>query len=215
MEAFFLIFGCALLTGLYFHNKKRAQNEIPYELVPNQLLTRHPVLFISGSRSPFYFIKFWNQIPSYLAEHGYEVYNLDLPWKITARSKELTKVLQAGFGGQRFHLFIDASNERILGRILLRQSFENIESITIVRAEGESKSFLQSLKPSSTPIEEIELKPAPRSRLDQILWTAHRAWTFEPSKTDSTALGWPFSLEAGKAILDRARILAERDHFRG
>ena len=215
MEIFSLIFSLTLLAALYFHNRNRAQKEIPYELVPNQLLTRHPVLFISGSRSPFYFIKFWNQIPSYLAEHGYEVYNMDLPWKITARARELQKVLLAGFGDQRFHLFIDASNERILQNLLLRQSFDHIESITIIRAEGESKSFLQSLKPSSTPIEEIELKSAPRNRLDQILWTAHRAWTFEPSKTDSTALGWPFSLETGKVILDRARILAERDHLKG
>lgn len=50
------------------------------ELMPNRLMTRQPIVFVSPLRSPFYFAKAWNDWPEVLAEHGYEVRLLELPW---------------------------------------------------------------------------------------------------------------------------------------
>lgn len=52
-----------------------------FELVPNCLLTRHTLVFISGRRSVFNFMSYWNLIPEFLREHGYPVIVLNLPWR--------------------------------------------------------------------------------------------------------------------------------------
>ncbi len=66
----------AILTNLYREHRKQS-----FELKPNCLLTRKPVVFVTGPRSIFYFRKYWNAYPEILAEHGYEVFTLPLPWR--------------------------------------------------------------------------------------------------------------------------------------
>jgi hypothetical protein len=56
--------------------------------MPNCLLTRYPIVFIPGQQSLFYNGRYWNFIPEYLEEHGYEVLNVDLPWRDSKRRKE-------------------------------------------------------------------------------------------------------------------------------
>ena len=66
---------------LYFHNWNRAHQQNPFQLQPNCLLTRSPIVFLSGRRSLFYFLNYWNGVPHYLREHGYEVEELNLAWR--------------------------------------------------------------------------------------------------------------------------------------
>lgn len=72
----FLALSFAILTNLYREHRKQS-----FELKPNCLLTRKPVVFLTGPRSIFYFRKYWNAYPEILAEHGYEVFTLPLPWR--------------------------------------------------------------------------------------------------------------------------------------
>jgi hypothetical protein len=83
-----------------------------FELVPNCLLTRWPIVFMTGLRSPFYFRNYWNRIPLYLREHGYEVVEHDLPWRNSAaRKSELELFLSAAQNQNlRFHFIFDATS---------------------------------------------------------------------------------------------------------
>lgn len=60
----------------------------PKELVPNCLLTKSPVIFVTGPRSLFYFRHYWNDLPPYLVAHGYDVRLLRLPWSNQKQRQE-------------------------------------------------------------------------------------------------------------------------------
>lgn len=61
-------------------NLRRAQRPVTVELQANCLLTRRPLIFVTGLRTPFYFSSYFNEAPSILREHGYQVEVLRLPW---------------------------------------------------------------------------------------------------------------------------------------
>lgn len=61
-------------------NLRRGQRPISVALQPNCLLTRRPLIFVTGLRTPFYFTSYFNEAPSVLREHGYQVEILRLPW---------------------------------------------------------------------------------------------------------------------------------------
>jgi hypothetical protein len=92
----------AVLTNLY-----RDHRRYHIELKPNCLLTRHPVVFVTGPRSVFYFRKYWNAYPEILAEHGYEVFTLHLPWQGPQRKNKLQDFLHQQDGAKRFHFICD------------------------------------------------------------------------------------------------------------
>src|SRR5690606_3376345 len=77
------------------------------------LLTQYPLLFLTGRRSIFYFQGYWNWIPRFLSDHGYEVMTLDLPWrKKGARRQVLEEFLRvADEKGLKFHFIGDATCE--------------------------------------------------------------------------------------------------------
>ncbi|WP_413287908.1 hypothetical protein [Bdellovibrio sp. HCB337] len=85
----FLFFAFALITNLY-----REHRQYRFQLKPNCLLTRNPIVFITGPRSIFYFRKYWNAYPEVLAEHGYNVFTLHLPWRGPERLRRMTEFLQ-------------------------------------------------------------------------------------------------------------------------
>ena len=72
--AFAFLFSVGLISISVWLNHKRAQNRPLIDLIPNCLLTSKPIVFITGRESLFYFGNYWNGLPRYLAEHGYEVY---------------------------------------------------------------------------------------------------------------------------------------------
>lgn len=76
----------------------------PKSLIPNCLLTRSPIVFITGLRSPFYFRHYWNDLPTYLVAHGYDVRVLRLPWSGT---KERRIWMEKLLAQQSVHLIMD------------------------------------------------------------------------------------------------------------
>ena len=90
------IFIFALVTWSAIRwNKERLNREYSYRLFPNCLITRFPIIFVHGRKSLFYFGQYWNFIPQFLIDHGYEVIDLELPWRDeAARKKELHRFLE-------------------------------------------------------------------------------------------------------------------------
>jgi hypothetical protein len=90
-------------------------------------MTRSPVVFVTGFRSLFYFFSYWNMIPLFLREHGYEVQVWNLPWKDSA---EQLRILQMSLrqAPRPVHLFLDSSNED-LQKVLLSDG-PHITSLT-------------------------------------------------------------------------------------
>lgn len=88
----------ALTVALLFviacvsHNALRLGLNYRYQLRPNCLLTRQALVFVSGRKSLLYFFRYWNFIPQFLRDHGYEVQELNLPWRNKpARRQQLKK----------------------------------------------------------------------------------------------------------------------------
>lgn len=107
MSLFFALLAFVLGVALY-SNTQRKKRSLKYELTPNCLLTRWPILFISGKRSLFYFTNYWNVFPEFLSEHGYEVYSLNLPWVGSTRAKKITEFLTVhSEKGRHYHLVTD------------------------------------------------------------------------------------------------------------
>lgn len=73
-------------------NLRRGQRPVSVELTPNCLLTKRPLLFVTGARTPFYFSNYFNEAPAVLREHGYQVETLRLPWlSKSSRRREFTR----------------------------------------------------------------------------------------------------------------------------
>ncbi len=98
---------------LYFIaiNLKRAQKKISFSLKPNCLMTRYPLIFIPGKTSFFYCLKYWNNIPLYLKEHGYEAFEARLNWlAFFSRKKSLQQFIsKLSKKHKKFHLVFDPS----------------------------------------------------------------------------------------------------------
>lgn len=89
-------------------NHRRRKTVVDFELTPNILLTRYPIVFIPGEQSLFYFGQYWNQIPSYLAEHGFQVFKLNPPWKGQRREQFILSWLKMQTNShEKFHIFCD------------------------------------------------------------------------------------------------------------
>jgi hypothetical protein len=82
-----IAFGLLLLSSCFLANFIRAKDRPIPDLIPNCLLTKYPLVFIPGPRSIFYFMRYWNEIPHFLASHGYEVFYLGLAWRGSSRRK--------------------------------------------------------------------------------------------------------------------------------
>ena len=84
-----------VLTVIYLNHCRRKDIET-IDLEPNCLLTKHPIVFVPGKKSLFFYGDYWGFIPFYLREHGYEVYELKLSWRQNdRRQQEIFQVLQA------------------------------------------------------------------------------------------------------------------------
>lgn len=124
-----LVFTFAVLSNLY-----REHRHYKITLKPNCLLTRHPVVFVTGLRSLFYFRKYWNAYPEILAEHGYEVFTLHLPWRGPERRQKMREFLnQQRELGQKYHFVCDEFTASEF-----KESFATtpaLKSLTLIQAE--------------------------------------------------------------------------------
>lgn len=211
------------VVGAVKHNKLRSSREVAPELKPNCLLTRWPLLFVSGRKSLFYFQNYWNTVPSYLAQHGYEVFNLELPWR--SRNKRI-EALQGFFNEHRsgdfcvskFHLQIDLSTSEELVTLLSKADFEAIASITLychVSEDARLAKLMNTLRGLKRPIEIIYLDAPTQSHfLHDGVWFLHRILTQNQSPSRRSTLAFCHGDHLGyihEAFLARSVFLAERD----
>lgn len=89
-----ILFFSGIILGLIAVNLRRSGQRISFDLKPNCLMTRYPLIFIPGKFSFFYCLKYWNNIPYYLKEHGYEATEAKLNWlAFFSRRKSLLNLI--------------------------------------------------------------------------------------------------------------------------
>ncbi len=196
-----------VIAGLAFHNWRRSRLQVVHELKPNCLLTHSPLVFVTGRRSLFYFLAYWNQIPHYLASHGYDVYNMNLPWSNEGRRRrELHKFLQyQSKQNHKIHLFIDQSSLRELTSLLKKQDYDGLASVTLIGPNGQIPPFRLAI-----PIAELAMTEKTENKIP-FFWKMHAFWTFQKADSNLSHLGWQLDASRGHFLLDRVQFLAERD----
>ena len=213
------LLAAALAVASNFLRERSA--DIPFELEPNCLLTRFPIFFVTGPRSFFYFKKYWNLYPSYLAEHGYEVYHLRLPWSHrTLRQERFEYFLQKQLKQNRsYHLFMDSSTLAEFEAILRRQVPEGLQSVTEIAGEG-TGDVITGLKAFPVPFERVEIPCGPISKsylknsLLRMSYDLHRMLVRNLKTTDLSALGVgepKVAIQNSQKLLARVQDLAEMD----
>lgn len=207
-----------LLSLALFSNRVRARQELQFDLTPNCLLTRWPLLFVTGPRSIFYFSKYWNVYTSYLAEHGYEVFTLHMPW--TKASERLAR-LQFFLKQQEekkagFHIVLDSYTKNELEEFLRANPSSVIRSINEIH-DGDAfelnKSPL-SLRALPVPYGHVECLPAQRAGLFfELSYNLHRRFLKTKNLPSLSTLGGSRKTQLGNCslLLERARTLAEMD----
>lgn len=197
------IIGCLLMGAFGLSiatNTMRARKDYHFELKPNCLLTRFPIVFVTGQSSLFYYRNYWNAFPALLAEHGYEVFTLQLPWKGPLRAQKMKEFLREQEGGQKcFHFVMDAATERELAT-LVGQSPSGL-SITVPNAHASAFGTDSAEKSAST------------NPLVRFSFALHRKLRSLPNESSVTHLGAAFP--AGKEmLLERMQYLGEQDFLR-
>lgn len=207
-----LALGLAILT-----NRARSQQKFDFELKPNCLLTRWPLVFITGPRSLFYFSTYWNQYTVFLAEHGYEVFTLHLPWNDSRkRQDQFQQFLSSQEKAHRhFHFFIDQPTFIEFEHLLRNHKSEVIKSFTkITGNQPKTIALSQGLKAFPLPIDELQFLP----QKPDSMWV-RLSYYFHQKMFPHSQLPQPSTLGASSLaltnnchqLLERAQTLAEMD----
>lgn len=175
----FLLIGAAALI-----NRARARRQIPVrDLMPNRLMPRRKLVFLSPLQSPFYFSRPWNDWPALLAEHGYEVHLLSLPWADHWRRREAL-----------FRWWPELSRSHILA--------DPATAAEVRRCLGDEPVSLLTIKALSCEF--------PLSFADRFLFAFHRAWCrWRRSDLPAPVLIRPS--QTRDELLERLQDLAEKD----
>lgn len=169
---FILIITALIILVICFtllSNYIRHSYSYKFELKPNCLLTRHPILFVSGYKTIFYFLNYWNSTPFYLRQHGYNVSELNLNWKSkTQRENEIKKFLEANPQTQ-FHIILEEQTLNDFSALDV-ENIEQIKNIWVLGAEKslENKISLKDLK-RNTKIKYYELQTKNKSAKKEAL----------------------------------------------
>lgn len=233
MIAFFaLLIGAAVIASSAVfqlaQKKKRTLRFRGLQLKANCLLTRFPIVFISGPRSLFRLFDHWNDIPLYLREHGYEVFVVEPSGRNASERAEAVRLALSDLKS-RCHLIADASLEADL-ETLSDLKIANVSSFTLVKARHRKRferpvaRSARDLRPTASALELFEIDDLNRDLQDQIhgfsehirltLLAAHnflmkrRTSFIHPLETAEFASPG-FKYEA--RFLDLAISLAERD----
>lgn len=216
-----LIFALSLLVfvvGLaVFANKVRRTHLVNFDLKPNCLLTRWPVVFVTGPRSLFYFSRYWNLYPIFLAEHGYEVYTVHLPWHDRGhrRARFALFLEQQKNHGRNFHLILDPASKTEF-QDLLQNAF-GLKSLTEIsdKITSSSEASANLLRPAfSAPYSILEFSPSPKAGFFlELSYRLHRLFLKNrplPSLNTLAAVSQT-AIENSLQLLERAQTLAEMD----
>lgn len=198
-----------------FSNRARAHKDTPFDLHPNCLLTRWPLLFATGPRSFFYFDSYWNGYTSYLAEHGYEVFKLRLPWNKPALRRErfIQFFEEQEKNSRHFHLFVDSPTFAEMEDLLRSRNFSCIKSLTEV-CDSEQSHNSTSLKALPFPFASVECIPSNRNTLlNRFTYALHKLSLTRYKLPSLSTLGATdeTTLANARLLLDRSQVLAETD----
>ncbi|QDK45152.1 hypothetical protein DOM22_08275 [Bdellovibrio sp. ZAP7] len=210
LSLFVFLVALAVLT-----NKARAQKHYDQELQPNCLLTRWPLLFVTGQRSFFYFSNYWNIYPSYLAEHGYEVFHLRLPWSNPLlRQSRLIEFLKSQDEAKRkFHMIMDSTTLQEFDSVLRELRPDCVMSITEING-NETKPTATSLTTPIVPQATIETLPSKKgSFFIKWAYNLHQIILFGRPLPSLSTLGAieATQLQNARLLLERSQSLAEMD----
>ena len=208
-------------VGFQFYERRtRARRFQCLEIKQNCLLTRYPIVFLSGPRTVFRLFDHWNSVPIYLREHGYEVYVIEPQGK--KRAERTSSVLSAIESLGRCHLIADGSLEADLEEIASLRPL-GLASSTVVKTPDRLRAAARpavlsprDLRPSLVENFTIQGSSvdgwAAKSKL--ILLMAHnfliqrRSSFVHPFETAEIS---PSSFVSEARFLDLAISLAERD----
>lgn len=125
-------------------------------LRPNCLLTRSPLIFLSGPRSLFATRPMGEELQQFMMAHGYPLAYLWLPFRSTVqRQKALGQWLQKN-QAKSFHFFMAEETWRELQPIL-EQHFHPYSTITIINLNPETpRSHLPNTKLHGFGVEKIK-----------------------------------------------------------
>lgn len=118
-------------------------------LRPNCLLTKYPLVFITGTRSLFFYEKLGEQLQTFIAAHGYMVLSPAMPFRSSHRKKYLAEWLKQQ-KYQQFHF------------VLSRQSHKELS--------GPLKDYLNSTFTLTTEI----LNPPNKKLSEPLSYQAHK-----------------------------------------
>lgn len=181
----FSVFAVSSITNVY-----RQRRSYKIQLKPNCLLTRHPIVFVTGPRSIFYFKKYWNAYPEILTEHGYEVFTLHLPWSGSQRGAVLQKFIrEQEILKKKYHFICDE-----ITSAELHPHFEQSGAVA-------SLTQFKSTSPNDRQSKNLLLN---------IGYTLHTLRFIHQRLPTSDDLGVHFPIGASP-LLKRMQVLAEQD----
>ncbi len=214
-----LLLVLVISTLSFCFNWWRSRQELTFELRANCLLTRHPLLFLTGRRSLLYFANYWNWIPKYLRAHGYEVRTLALPWRSAKARMDYLKLFlkTADQRRVRFHVIADATCPEL--DWLAENPHHSVVTISrLGKAHRETREGLhfRDLYPKRCAIYDIDffgMRTRP-SKLWRLSMLVHDSLVGHEIASDVVALGLVEHQDLPNVqatVLNHAISLAERD----
>lgn len=207
----------AILALAILSNQARSRQQVPFELKPNCLLTRWPLVFVTGPRSLFYFSTYWNLYTVFLAEHGYEVFTLHLPWSNSqerkSRFEEFLKTQEAA--QKHFHFFMDAPTFAEFRHLLKERKSDVVRSLNeVIDSNSGDAQLTTELSALPFPTGVIECQSTPvSSRFLKWTYLLHRLVRHNQPLPTLSTLGVTNGedLQNCFRLLERAQTLAEMD----
>lgn len=218
----------AVIVSLQLSERDRRASRLKgLALRPNCLLTRHPLVFLDGSASLFRLFDHWNNIPTFLREHGYEVLVLE-PVALSGHSTGCAASLIAALDDLPIpaHLIADGASRAELEAIAERRH-PRVKTLTLIENPKRDRihplsrrSSADALKPLASAVETFTPKSADaRGSLRQwarrVLLKLHNVQAILRGRgtVDALEVGeFSESWEIETQFLDLAVQLAERDY---
>lgn len=185
----------------------RHPERIHFDLKSNCLLTRWPVVFVTGPRSLFYFRRYWNLYPIYLAEHGYEVFTVHLPWLSFSKRRKKMQAFLKLHQNKKYHFVMDSISAHEM-HDLLESSSTAVSVTELANAGSESRNGTAKFR----TIEMLEGKCT--SPCWEFLFGLHQRVLKNPQSPRLSTLGAleDSMLDNSRLLLAHMQCLAEKDY---